>query len=174
MGVGATAGRELWKSDGTRAGTVLVKDIRPGAKHSWVGYMTEVGGTLFFTVDDGIHGEELWPSDGTEAGTVLVRDINAGGGLRVAAHGTANTRTGTLRVNVWVAGAGRLVVAPVAGSRVQRVERQLASRGATTVRLRPTKAGLRQLHRTSRLPVRVRFIPPPAEDPAPARPTATP
>ena len=23
-------GRELWKSDGTRAGTVLVKDIHPG------------------------------------------------------------------------------------------------------------------------------------------------
>ena len=25
------AGNELWKSDGTDAGTVLVKDIRPGA-----------------------------------------------------------------------------------------------------------------------------------------------
>ena len=25
------SGRELWKSDGTEAGTVLVKDINPGA-----------------------------------------------------------------------------------------------------------------------------------------------
>ena len=76
-------GRELWKSDGTKAGTVLVKDINPGGSG---GYdydgpydLTDVGGTLFFTADDGTHGQELWKSDGTEAGTVLVKDINPGG-----------------------------------------------------------------------------------------------
>ena len=76
-------GSELWKSDGTRAGTVLVKDIDPGTDKG--GYdesgptLSGVGGTLFFTADDGTHGRELWKSDGTEAGTVLVKDINPGG-----------------------------------------------------------------------------------------------
>ena len=72
-----THGRELWKSDGTEAGTVLVKDIHPGDDGSYPSSLTGVGGTLFFTADDGIHGEELWKSDGTRAGTVLVKDINA-------------------------------------------------------------------------------------------------
>src|SRR4051812_25048659 len=75
-------GRELWKSDGTRAGTVMVRDIWPGRG----GYyqnpraLTAVGGTLFFTADDGKHGQELWKSDGTQAGTVMVRDIFPGPG----------------------------------------------------------------------------------------------
>ena len=75
-----THGRELWKSDGTEAGTVLVKDIDPGddGYDSGPSYLTDVGGTLFFTADDGTHGRELWKSDGTEAGTVLVKDIHPG------------------------------------------------------------------------------------------------
>ena len=73
-------GRELWKSDGTEAGTVLVKDIDPGTTPTTAhpSSLTAVGGTLFFTADDGIHGRELWKSDGTEAGTVLVKDIDPG------------------------------------------------------------------------------------------------
>ena len=69
--------RPLWKSDGTEAGTVLVKDIDPDdATSIGPSCLTGVGRTLFFTADDGIHGRELWKSDGTEAGTVLVKDIN--------------------------------------------------------------------------------------------------
>ena len=49
--------RELWKSDGTAAGTVLVKDINPGSGGSYPGDLTDVNGTLFFTADDGTHGE---------------------------------------------------------------------------------------------------------------------
>ena len=69
-----TNGCELWKSDGTAAGTVLVKDINP-AQRLLPQHLTNVNGTLFFTANDGTHGHELWKSDGTAAGTVLVKDI---------------------------------------------------------------------------------------------------
>ncbi len=42
------SGEELWKSDGTAGGTVLVKDIHPGASPSWPSYLTNVAGTLYF------------------------------------------------------------------------------------------------------------------------------
>jgi uncharacterized repeat protein (TIGR01451 family) len=71
-------GRELWRSDGTAAGTVLVRDIQPGAGSSAPSQLTVSGGLLFFVANDGIHGDELWRSDGTEPGTVMVRDIRAG------------------------------------------------------------------------------------------------
>ena len=69
-------GYELWKSDGTEAGTVLVRDIRAGEDGSYPSNLTNVNGTLYFTADDGVHGKELWKS--TEAGTVMVKDIHSG------------------------------------------------------------------------------------------------
>ena len=60
-------GWELWKSDGTEAGTVMVKDIRPGSDEYGVYDLTAVNGTLFFEANDGVHGWELWKSDGTES-----------------------------------------------------------------------------------------------------------
>src|SRR5262249_3773861 len=71
-------GAELWKSDGTAAGTVLVKDINPGPGNGITGGLVAVNGTLFFTANDGVHGAELGESDGTAAGTQLVKDINPG------------------------------------------------------------------------------------------------
>jgi ELWxxDGT repeat protein len=72
-------GNELWKSDGSASGTMLVKDIHPGAGFAELRYLTNVNGTLFFQADDGVHGQELWKSDGTVEGTVLVKDLNVGG-----------------------------------------------------------------------------------------------
>ncbi len=74
---------ELWRSDGTAAGTVLVKDIYPGstlsiANSSSPQNLVAVGQTLYFAATDGSHGVELWKSDGSQAGTVLVKDIAPG------------------------------------------------------------------------------------------------
>ncbi|MDA8745962.1 pre-peptidase C-terminal domain-containing protein [Rubripirellula amarantea] len=71
-------GSELWKTDGTAAGTSLVIDLRQGSVGSYPTYLTNVGGSLYFSANDGINGKELWTSDGTAAGTVLVRNIRAG------------------------------------------------------------------------------------------------
>jgi ELWxxDGT repeat protein len=76
---GGGAGYELWKSDGTSAGTVLVRDIRSGSSGSYPNFFANVNGTLFFQANNGTSGLELWKSNGTSTGTVLVRDIWAGG-----------------------------------------------------------------------------------------------
>lgn len=72
------AGAELWRTDGTQAGTTLVKDINPGVASAWPSQLTVVNGTLYFVADDGAHGYELWKSDGTAIGTTLVKDIYPG------------------------------------------------------------------------------------------------
>lgn len=71
-------GAELWRSDGTLAGTTLVNDVRPGASGSRMSAPFVSNGALFFSADDGVHGSELWRSDGTAAGTTLVADLVAG------------------------------------------------------------------------------------------------
>ena len=68
-------GRELWKSNGTAAGTVPVKDIRPGPADSNVQPLAVVGNVFYFSANDGSHGDELWKTDGTAAGTIMVKNI---------------------------------------------------------------------------------------------------
>jgi ELWxxDGT repeat protein len=71
-------GTELWSSDGTPAGTVLLKDIMPGPGSGLMSFPSNIGGKLFFRADDGVHGTELWSSDGTEAGTQLAVEMTPG------------------------------------------------------------------------------------------------
>ena len=71
-------GVELWQSDGTTAGTTLVKDLAPNSTSAYPEKLTTVGNLLYFQATDGMVGAELWKSDGTTAGTVLVKDLNPG------------------------------------------------------------------------------------------------
>ena len=77
-GTDAEHGTEMWSTDGSANGTVLLKDVNPGAGtgvHSddWAA----IGGALYFHAWDGLgrsvlpH-EKLYVSDGTPAGTVPV------------------------------------------------------------------------------------------------------
>ena len=95
----ASNGTELWKNDGTAAGTVLVRDIRPGALSSAPEVSADPAGTgdspaaavenigslhtrarvdyiFFLGQRRRPTAQELWRSDGTASGTVLVKDIN--------------------------------------------------------------------------------------------------
>ncbi|MDH5376998.1 MAG: hypothetical protein OEX00_01590, partial [Gammaproteobacteria bacterium] len=66
--------QELWVSDGTAAGTRLLKEINP-ADSSNVAEFQSFNGFLYFRADNGVSGTELWRSDGTPDGTVLFKDI---------------------------------------------------------------------------------------------------
>ncbi|MEY2974081.1 MAG: hypothetical protein RIR49_501, partial [Actinomycetota bacterium] len=70
---------ELWTSDGTVAGTSILKNINPSGSSNPI-QITEFGDGWLFVADDGQTGFELWFTDGTADGTRLVKDINPGPG----------------------------------------------------------------------------------------------
>jgi ELWxxDGT repeat protein len=127
----------LWKSDGTDAGTVLVKSF--SLYYGYPQQMTAVGGTLFFSAaEDMVSGFELWKSDGTEAGTGIVADLapsgstdplnltSVGGSLYFIANGAPGLfkTDGTAAGTVSVAPVEALGNFAVAGSRLYFFERQ--------------------------------------------------
>jgi ELWxxDGT repeat protein len=63
------SGEELWRSDGTDAGTYLLKDLVVGSAGSFVGDFASSGAYFYF---NGGTGTQLWRSDGTTNGTVPV------------------------------------------------------------------------------------------------------
>ena len=68
-------GYELWKTDGTSAGTALVRDINthPGFGSN-PDHFAMLGGALYFIASDGLtNGVELWRTDASAAGAVLVK-----------------------------------------------------------------------------------------------------
>jgi ELWxxDGT repeat protein len=64
----AEFGVELWKTDGTNAGTELVKDIRPGTNGSDIRSLTNVNGILYFSANDGTTGRR-----GANSGNQMAR-----------------------------------------------------------------------------------------------------
>jgi ELWxxDGT repeat protein len=73
----ALHGEELWRSDGTEAGTIPVIDLKPGGG-SFPGYFRVFQKRLFFSADGG-KGFEPWVSDGTTEGTISLGDLNPTG-----------------------------------------------------------------------------------------------
>ena len=69
---------EVWKTNGTVAGTVMVKDIYSGVMGYVLNNFVNLNGTLVLTVYGGASGSELWKSDGTTAGTTLVKAMPGG------------------------------------------------------------------------------------------------
>lgn len=70
-------GFELWQSDGTANGTILLKDLNTGGSSS-PSYLTVFNNELYFTASSTSNGNELFKSDGTSIGTQVVKDIQAG------------------------------------------------------------------------------------------------
>ena len=73
-----TDGSELWKSDGTEAGTIRVRTFSGPDPYPVSQDLVDAGGRLLLSAGDDTHGFELWDCDGTEVGTTMVKDINLG------------------------------------------------------------------------------------------------
>jgi len=74
-------GMELWKSDGTTAGTHMVRDINPTNTNDPTYYSKKImyNNRLFFISNDDETGAELWSTNGLEEDTYLHQDINDAG-----------------------------------------------------------------------------------------------
>jgi ELWxxDGT repeat protein len=88
----ATHGEELWKTDGTAGGTILLKDINPGTAGStsfdFFGFQFPIfpgfhifNNHAYFNAYDGTSTGELWSTDGTAGNTSLLKDIVPGTGF---------------------------------------------------------------------------------------------
>jgi ELWxxDGT repeat protein len=107
----ATCHNALWKSNGTAAGTVLVKDISPLLMHS-------SGGKLFFFANPTTASTDgLWVSDGTTAGTVLVKEITPASNPFLSALSDVNgTLFFTTETQLWKSDGTAAGTAPIFSS----------------------------------------------------------
>ena len=91
----------------------LVKDINPSTRSesSLPSDYVMVGGTVFFTADDGEAGRELWRTDGTPGGTYRLTDTCVGGcSPRIRRFAVSDRQyfftayDESFRLNLWVSG----------------------------------------------------------------------
>lgn len=74
---GPATDTELWKTDGTTAGTTRVLDLNPTGSSAPTKF-TLLGTRIIFTAKTPAAGLELWSTTGTAASTVMVADLNPG------------------------------------------------------------------------------------------------
>ena len=73
-------GYEIWVTDGTANGTMLLKDIHPSFDDNNIEDIVELNGKAIFTASDSNwKKKEIYFSDGTKNGTSLLKDINKEG-----------------------------------------------------------------------------------------------
>ncbi len=73
-GIDTLRGEELWISDGSNRGTMLVKDINIGINSSSPSNPIILGNKLIFDANDGIHGREMWIASSIQP-TYMLRDF---------------------------------------------------------------------------------------------------
>lgn len=132
-------GRELWRSNGTTAGTVMITDINAtgggGGQptlSSNPSQMMQVGSVVYFTANNGINGTELWKYSGGVAS--MVKDITPGTSGTVISYMTGyNSKLYFTAMNVtdfqshlWVsdgtsAGTNKIILNPTGSSEVSNL-----------------------------------------------------
>lgn len=129
----ATSGTELCVTDGTAAGTSIVKDLVPGIRSGEPIFLGVVGARLLFSAVDASSSlalRGLWSTDGTSAGTIRLlapapngdvltrfQDTSATlGGFAYFGCYTAATGSELCRTDGTVAGTSVLDLTPGAGS----------------------------------------------------------
>lgn len=83
-------GRELWRSDGTFTGTVMLQDIHVGDGDANPSGFYPFRDLLFFSANDGLHGQEAWVTDGTPTGTLMFADLHPTGSSNPSFIAVAN------------------------------------------------------------------------------------
>lgn len=71
-------GSELWRTDGTAAGTGLVADLEPGPASSWPWQLRAIGDQVIFRAGTAATGLELWQVDGGVSPPQLIADLYPG------------------------------------------------------------------------------------------------
>ena len=85
--VSSNPGQEPYVTDGTIAGTQLLKDITAGTGQSMPGSFKTLGNKVLFRTWPNQTGQRgLWVTDGTTAGTTKIRDFNYFPGMSDAAE----------------------------------------------------------------------------------------
>lgn len=126
-------GQQVWTSDGTAAGTVQLPAIFPGGASQADGF-TEVGGAVYFSATDGVHGIELWK---VPAGPVGVApDLREPAGVTLS-HARPNPARSTTRLTYSLAAPQRVRVRlfDMSGRQVASLEDREAPAGAHEIAL---------------------------------------
>ena len=83
-------GNQLWSSDGTPDGTVMLTDINSGGGGLGPSDLTYVDGSLYFLANDGTDGTQLWDYGVIAGSAVMVTDFGYGDGFTSGADGTGD------------------------------------------------------------------------------------